>query len=138
MRQQIIQESGPRIYRDFGHAPSKVRATIEAVVENHPGQSIAVVVELHTYSSMLADFIPMYAGVFDEVDASAICVDAHAFEIKKMPVLSKAEILSAFASEQSQVLHNSEELLHTLDSWKGEYDVILLLSSGNLMGVDVL
>lgn len=137
MRQQVIQESNPRIYRDFGHAPSKVRATIEAVKENHPGESIAVVVELHSYSSMLADFIPQYAGVFEGIDKSAIAVDAHAFEIKKMPVLSQDQIQEAFASRECRVLLNEESLQSFIEDSR-ELDVMLLLSSGNLMGVEVV
>jgi len=136
MRQQIIQESSPRIYRDFGHAPSKVRATIEAVRENHPGQSLGVVVELHSYSSMLADFISLYAGVFDGVDRAAVCVDKHAFTIKKMPVLTQEQIQDAFRSTDCQVLFDSESLEAFVEDCL-QLDVVLLLSSGNLMGVEV-
>lgn len=136
MRQQLIQESNPKIYRDFGHAPSKVRATIEAVVENHPGEKIGVIVELHSYSSMLADFIPQYAGVFDDVVAAAVCVDKHAFIIKGMPVLDPEEIKSAFASKDCNVIYDASSLRDLIDSWQ-QYDVLLLLSSGNLLGVEL-
>lgn len=137
MRQQVIKEAKPRIYRDFGHAPSKVRATIEAVRENHNGQSIGVIVELHSYSSMLADFIPQYAGVFDGIERSAVCVDAHAFEIKKMPVLTTLEIQNAFDKDKCHVIYNQSDLQTLMQSWQ-DCDVLLLLSSGNLMGVELL
>ena len=137
MRQQVIKETSPRIYRDFGHAPSKVRATIEAVVENHRDARIGVLVELHSYSSMLADFIPQYAGVFDHVEAAAVCVDAHAFKIKKMPVLKSEEIQSAFASADCKVIFDKDDLQQLIEDWQ-QYDVLLLLSSGNLMGVEVV
>jgi len=136
MRQQIVKETNPRMYRDFGHAPSKVRATIEAVRENHPGETIGVIVELHSYSSMLADFIPQYDGVFDGVDVAAVCVDKHAFEIKKMPVLTERQIQDAFGSSDCKVIFDKKTLGHQLKSYQG-LDVILLLSSGNLMGVEV-
>lgn len=136
MRQQVIQDANPRIYRDFGHAPSKVRATIEAVRENHPGQTLGVVVELHSYSSMLADFIPLYEGVFEGVDKAAVCVDKQAFEIKKMPVLTQGQIQDAFKSIDCQVLFDSESLEAFIKDCMS-LDVVLLLSSGNLMGVQV-
>ncbi len=137
MRQQVIKTESPRIYRDFGHAPSKVRATIDAVRENHPGQSIGVIVELHSYSSMLADFIPQYAGVFQSVDVAAVCVDKHAFEIKQMPVLTESQIQQAFDCSECQVIYDQESLMTQLEAYQS-LDVVLLLSSGNLMGVDVV
>ena len=51
-----------RIYRDFAHAPSKVKATIAAVREQFPAHRLIAVLELHTYSSLNAGFMKEYAG----------------------------------------------------------------------------
>ncbi|HEV7622266.1 MAG TPA: Mur ligase family protein, partial [Flavisolibacter sp.] len=39
-------------YRDFAHAPSKVKATIDAVKNQFPGHKLIAVLELHTFSSL--------------------------------------------------------------------------------------
>ncbi len=136
MRQDIIRSTNPTVYRDFGHAPSKVRATIEAVVENHPGQRIGVFVELHTYSSMVDTFIVNYAGVFDNVDFAAICFDQAAYAIKQVEVLSDEKILEAFKTKNAKVIKSKPTLISQLEQLE-DLDVLLFLSSGNLLGIDL-
>jgi UDP-N-acetylmuramate: L-alanyl-gamma-D-glutamyl-meso-diaminopimelate ligase len=40
------------VYRDFAHAPSKVKATVQAVHQQFPNRRLIAVLELHTYSSL--------------------------------------------------------------------------------------
>jgi UDP-N-acetylmuramate: L-alanyl-gamma-D-glutamyl-meso-diaminopimelate ligase len=53
------------IYRDFAHAPSKVKATIEAVKKQMPDRKLIALLELHTYSSLNEKFMQEYHGVMD-------------------------------------------------------------------------
>ncbi len=39
------------LYRDFAHAPSKVKASVDAFAEQFPAMKKVGVLELHTYSS---------------------------------------------------------------------------------------
>ncbi len=45
------------VYRDFAHAPSKVKATMEAVKQQYPERKLIAVLELHTYSSLNEQFM---------------------------------------------------------------------------------
>jgi len=56
------------IYKDFAHAPSKVRASLHAIREHYAGKSVTACLELHTYSSLSKDFLSQYAGALDEAD----------------------------------------------------------------------
>ena len=40
------------VYLDFAHSPSKVKATVEAIVARYPDRQIIACLELHTYSSL--------------------------------------------------------------------------------------
>ena len=53
------------VFHDFAHAPSKVKATIDAVAGAYSERNIVAVLELHTYSSLNAGFIGQYAGTMD-------------------------------------------------------------------------
>lgn len=136
MRQDVIKASGPTVYRDFGHAPSKVRATIDAVIENHPNKRIGVLVELHTYSSMVGSFIVNYAGVFDQVQYCAICFDEAAYALKKVKVLADKAIKQAFEAPNAHMIKTKNQLLTEIQKIH-DLDVLLFLSSGNFLGLDL-
>jgi UDP-N-acetylmuramate: L-alanyl-gamma-D-glutamyl-meso-diaminopimelate ligase len=45
-------------YKDFAHSPSKLKATINAVKEHYATKTVVACMELHTFSSLMADFLP--------------------------------------------------------------------------------
>ena len=53
----IAENAETQVYRDFAHAPSKVKATIEALKQQHPNKKLIAVLELHTYSSLNENFM---------------------------------------------------------------------------------
>src|SRR6476646_3520175 len=61
----LIQNNEYNIYRDFAHAPSKVTASINAVKQQFPRRKLVAILELHTFSSLNADFMHEYAGAMD-------------------------------------------------------------------------
>ncbi len=135
MRQTLIRDSNPIVYRDFGHAPSKVRATIKAFTEKFPDKEISVVVELHTYSSMKDSFIDQYSGVFEQVAHAAVCYDEEAYRLKQVEPLSDNIILGAFKNSPT-LIKKATDLTRYLKSL-ANVDVIVVLSSGNLLGIEV-
>src|SRR5205823_5463998 len=46
--QLIASNCTVNVYRDFAHAPSKVKATIQAVKEQFPQRKLFAILELHT------------------------------------------------------------------------------------------
>jgi len=53
----ILDKPGFTMFRDFAHAPSKLKATIQAVKEQYPQRKLTACFELHTYSSLNKDFL---------------------------------------------------------------------------------
>jgi UDP-N-acetylmuramate: L-alanyl-gamma-D-glutamyl-meso-diaminopimelate ligase len=125
------------IYRDFAHAPSKVKATIEAVRQQFPGRRLLAVLELHTYSSLSAEFLGEYAGSLDAADEAVVFYAHHALELKRLPDLPKTLVQEGFANEKLQVINERD----ALEKWLGTHDfrdaVLLLMSSGNYDGLDL-
>ena len=54
--QKLKENENGVVYLDFAHSPSKVKATVEAVVARYPDREIIACLELHTYSSLTSDF----------------------------------------------------------------------------------
>jgi UDP-N-acetylmuramate: L-alanyl-gamma-D-glutamyl-meso-diaminopimelate ligase len=125
------------VYRDFAHAPSKVKATMNAVKQQFPGKKIVAVLELHTYSSLNENFMKEYKGVMDPSDEAAVFYSRHALELKRMPELPKDAVLRGFATEGMQVFNERGELEDWLRQLQYDGSVVLLMSSGNYDGMDL-
>lgn len=126
------------VYRDFAHAPSKVKATMEAVKQQYPGRKLIAVLELHTFSSLNEQFMKEYSGAMDKADAAAVFYSGHALELKRMPPLPKDKVVEGFGKKDLAVINQKEELVQWLQSQSYENANLLLMSSGNYDGIDML
>lgn len=140
------------VYRDFAHAPSKVKATMEAVRKQFPDRKLVAVLELHTYSSLNEQFLSEYQGALDLADKAVVFYSRHALELKRLPPLSPEKVAAGFGknvrktdshgniarSEDLVVLNEKEELLQWLMEQSYENVNLLLMSSGNYDGLDMI
>lgn len=126
------------VYRDFAHAPSKVKATMEAVSQQYPGRRLIALLELHTYSSLNEQFMKEYKGAMDKADTAAVFYSGHALELKRMPPLPKEKVVEGFGKKDLAVLNQKEELVQWLQSQAYQNANLLLMSSGNYDGIDML
>lgn len=125
------------IYRDFAHAPSKVKATIRAVKAQFPDRHLIAVLELHTYSSLNEQFLSEYQGSLDDADAAAVFYSPHALELKRLPPLREEKIVEGFGKKGLAILSQKQELEDWLLKQSYKNVNLLLMSSGNYDGLDV-
>ncbi len=125
-----------QVYRDFAHAPSKVKASLEGTRETFAQSKIMAVLELHTFSSLNADFIKQYKGAMDAADLGVVYFNPQVIEHKKLPALSTTSVREAFANSNLEVINDSKELEDFVLSNAGLHQVLLLMSSGNFDGID--
>lgn len=125
-------------YRDFAHAPSKVKATIEAAKAQFPNKKLIAVLELHTYSSLNEAFMKEYNGALKLADEAAVFYSRHALELKRLPELKKVTVQAGFAKPGLEVMNYRQEF----EAWLNEKDftnaVVLFMSSGNYDGFDAV
>jgi len=134
--QKILENNNGTVYLDFAHAPSKVKATVEAVAERYPDRPIIACLELHTFSSLNNDFLPQYRGTLDKASSSFIYFNPHALKIKKLPPLSIENVKEAFGGSGIRVYNNSDKLFSDMKEMKSDNPVFLLMSSGDFDGID--
>ena len=138
-RMQKIGESESGIVLvDFAHAPSKVRATVDAVAERYNNRQIIVCLELHTYSSLNSDFLPQYRGTLDKASLAFVYFNPHALELKKLVSLSKDEIKEAFGNYGMRVFDSANEFFSEIRKLKLKNPCYLFLSSGDFDGQDMI
>lgn len=124
-------------YKDFAHSPSKLRATINAVRERYPDKKLVACMELHTFSSLMADFLPQYNGCMAEADVAYVYFNPKVIEHKRLIPITAEEVAAAFASSNVKVFTSSPELQSELRSLSYDNTALLMMSSGTFDGIDV-
>ena len=79
-----------------------------------------------------------YRDALELADEALVYYSKHALEIKRLPDLDPQVIKDGFNKEGLLVLNNREELLQWLHSRDYENACLLLMSSGNYDGIDVI
>ena len=131
-RQEIIvQHDSGVLFRDFAHAPSKLKATVNAVKNQFPNRRLLAVQELHTYSSLNKAFLPNYAHSMDEADTAVIYLNPHAVALKKLELMSEEMLREGFKRKDLILFTDSTVLSEYLLAQEYADTNLLLMSSGN-------
>jgi len=125
------------VYLDFAHAPSKVKATVEAFRQQFPGRILNVILELHTFSSLNAAFIPQYKNTLEQADNAIVFYDPEVINHKKLPMINTTQVRSAFNREDLIIINKPREIETAIMDLKQENSLLLIMTSGNLSGLDI-
>lgn len=135
--EKVERKDGGLLYKDFAHAPSKVKATVSAFAEQFSKTETFGFLELHTYSSLNPVFLEQYDHAMDGLDNAVVFYSEDALKIKRMEPISPELIKEKFKNQNLRVFTNAEDLhkyWETLDKSKGAF---LMMSSGNFAGLDL-
>jgi UDP-N-acetylmuramate: L-alanyl-gamma-D-glutamyl-meso-diaminopimelate ligase len=135
--QILAQNSKTRVYLDFAHSPSKVKATIKAVKQAFPSRKLFACLELHTFSSLNAEFLKQYNGAMEGADVPIVFFDEHTLAHKKLPELSAAKVSESFGTPEPKVYINSTGLVSDFEKVNWDECTLLLMTSGNFSGVNM-
>lgn len=125
------------IFKDFAHAPSKLKATVEAAKSQYPGRKLIAVMELHTYSSLSKHFLPHYRGSMDQADVPVVFFSPHSMELKKLPPITAEEVIAGFGNPNLKVFTDAKALQDFIQSQPMNQTNLLMMSSGNFGGIDL-
>jgi UDP-N-acetylmuramate: L-alanyl-gamma-D-glutamyl-meso-diaminopimelate ligase len=125
------------IYKDFAHSPSKLKATIHAVKEIYPERELIACLELHTYSSLNKDFLPLYQGCMELADIPIVYYSHHALALKRLPELKPEEVREAFNDARLEIFNDSGTMQEYLMKINFRNKNLLMMSSGNFDGLNL-
>ena len=134
--EKIAETNNSVAYKDFAHSPSKVSATTKAVKEQYADRTLVACLELHTYSSLNAEFLKEYKGALDAADVAVVFYSPHAVEIKKLEAVTHQQIADAFERDDLIIYTNPDDFKNYLFSHNFDNKALLLMSSGNYGGLD--
>jgi UDP-N-acetylmuramate: L-alanyl-gamma-D-glutamyl-meso-diaminopimelate ligase len=134
--EKIAEGKGKVAYKDFAHSPSKVSATTKAVKNQYPDRKLVACLELHTYSSLNAEFLKEYEGALDAADIAVVFYSPDAVKIKQLEEVTYDQIAQSFKRKDLIIYTNPAEFKDFLFSTNLDNSALLLMSSGNYGGLD--
>ncbi len=143
--EKICETQTSVAYKDFAHSPSKLKATVNAVRERYPEKKLIACMELHTFSSLMADFLPQYKDCMKEADIAYVYFNPKVIEHKRLTPITAEEVKQAFGTDNVEVFTESlalqtqlKEIVHRTSSLCPSQGIaLLMMSSGTFDGIDV-
>ncbi len=126
------------IYKDFAHSPSKLKATIEAVKSQFPDRKLLACIELHTFSSLNKEFLDQYEHTMELADEAIVYIDEMTFRHKKIVPYTEIDVQRAFKDENLMFFNDKNALENYLLARNFTKTNLLLMSSGNFSGLDLI
>jgi UDP-N-acetylmuramate: L-alanyl-gamma-D-glutamyl-meso-diaminopimelate ligase len=123
------------VFKDFAHSPSKLKATTAAVKERFPMREVVACMELHTFSSLRKDFLPLYDGAMKAADHALVYFNPHVVQHKKLDPISENDVYNGFGGGV-KVTNTTADVLKFIKGFQWKNKVLLLMSSGNFDGID--
>ncbi|MBQ4394841.1 MAG: peptidoglycan synthetase [Paludibacteraceae bacterium] len=135
--EKICETADSVAYKDFAHSPSKLKATVNAVRERYPEKKLVACMELHTFSSLMADFLPQYKDCMAEADIAYVYFNPKVIEHKRLTPITAEEVREAFGTKNVEVFTESLALQLKLQSLDFTNTALLMMSSGTFDGINV-
>ena len=133
--EKLGENANTLVFRDFAHAPSKLKATTNATKMLYNNRRLVACYELHTFSSLNKDFLPQYDGTMDDADTAVVFYSPHTLEMKRLPAISPEEIKKAFGDDKLIVFTEREQVVDFLLEQNWFQTNLLMMSSGTFGGL---
>lgn len=125
------------IYKDFAHSPSKLKATTSAFKKQFPERELIACMELHTFSSLNADFLGEYNGAMASADRAIVYFNPDTIKHKKLQEITVEDVKNAFGGDNLQVYTDSADITTLLRNTEWKDRNLLLMTSGNFNGINL-
>lgn len=124
------------LFKDFAHAPSKVKATKDAILEQFKNYRLVICLELHTYSSLDLIFLKNYSNTLNGVDKIIVFYSLKVLKAKNRKVISSFQIKESFNNQNIEIITSLIELNKNLFNDYYYNTIVLMMSSGSFDGFD--
>ncbi len=127
------------VYKDYAHAPSKLKATVNALHYQFPDNKLCVAYELHTFSSLDKEFMKEYKDTLKHVDEALIFINPNNIKLKEGPGYTEDELKTAFNKESLKFFTDLDLLSDTMIHFKNANTncTFAFLSSGHFNNINL-
>lgn len=135
--EKVKETSSTVVFKDYAHAPSKVKASVRAVKELYPNREVVPCLELHTFSSLNKAYLPQYKDSLKGLNNAIVFFNPQKVKAKNLEPLTEADIKNAFGNNSLKVFDDAQKLEEYLKTQNWANKNLLMMSSGNFAGADV-
>lgn len=135
--QKIAEQNDTVVFLDFAHSPSKLQAINLRRGYCSRTAFMVACMELHTFSSLNAAFLPQYRHTMDLADEAIVFFNPEVVKHKRLPEISSEDVRKGFDDTQLKVFTDNRQLLEELTQKNYENSVLLIMTSGNFSGIDI-
>ncbi|MEJ1239919.1 Mur ligase family protein [Chryseolinea sp. T2] len=135
--EKVAENKTCAVFKDFAHAPSKVKATVKAVKEIFPSRDLVACLELHSFSSLTKRFLPQYKDSMKVASNQLIMIDPEKLKSKGLESISEADLKKAFNAPNLTLFTSRAQLESYLLSQRWDNKALLMMSSGTFGGLDL-
>jgi UDP-N-acetylmuramate: L-alanyl-gamma-D-glutamyl-meso-diaminopimelate ligase len=135
--QKIMDRTNMTLFKDYAHAPSKVKASTHAVKEMYPDRELIACLELHTFSSLNKNFLKQYDGTMRYASEAIVYYNPEKVKQKGLEAINESDIKKAFGDNDILVFDNSDKLQEHLSTQNWSHKNLLMMSSGNFNGIEL-
>lgn len=133
--QKVAEKKTFTMFKDFAHSPSKLKATTSAVKEQFKDRHVVACMELHTFSSLKKEFLPLYKDSMRKADEAIVYFSPEVVKHKNLEPISK-ELVEAGFGGHVKVMNSTNEILNYIRAKEWANSVLLMMSSGNFDGIN--
>ncbi len=129
-------KSKVQVYESYGSSYKKAKASFEAIKAHFPGKKLITIFEPHTFSWRNIGAKKWYKDIFNTSE-NVILLPPPEHEAKTHNQLSFPEIINEVRKNNKNVyaVHSEKKTLEILKKITKEDDIIVLVSSGSLLGL---
>lgn len=124
----IADKNGTKIYDDYAHHPTAIKATLEGVREKYPNSKILAIDEPHGYKRTKA-LLSKYGGVFDAAD-KVIIGPIFAARDAIDPSITPQKVADASGHKNAVGVGSLEDIIGKWKMENGKYDLIVVMGAG--------
>ncbi len=134
----LDKANGNLVYKDYAHAPSKLKAAVNAMHHQFPDKKLCVAYELHTFSSLDPQYLKQYKGTLKNSDKAFVYVNPSNLKLKNGKSFNETDIQAAFDQGDIQFFDDTSKLINAMLNFKKENKqcTFAFLSSGHFNHID--
>ena len=133
--QKVVDVPPFKMFKDFAHSPSKLKATTAAVKNQFKSFKLVACMELHTFSSLKKEFLPQYLDTMKTADTALVYFNPKVVAHKKLESITKEMVYKGFGGNVV-VVNDTQSVLDFIHKEVGQQSVLLMMSSGNFDGIN--
>jgi UDP-N-acetylmuramate--alanine ligase len=123
----IGEKNGIKVYDDYAHHPTEIKATLDSLVQKHPGSDVIAVVEPHSFSRTKA-VLPLYKQSFSKAGRVIIVPIYKARDTKNFGV--NEESICGIVGEKCTAVHSFTEAVARVKKYGKDGNIVVVMGAG--------